>query len=68
MASPGTGTAGRGCRPMSTIADTESAGPVSIELAEAASAHLIEQVERVRQVISEYRAVMGAPPFDNDND
>ncbi|WP_298745728.1 hypothetical protein [uncultured Brevundimonas sp.] len=53
---------------MSTIADTESAGPVSIELAEAASAHLIEQVERVRQVISEYRAVMGAPPFDNDND
>ena len=51
---------------MSTLADITASEPVSIEEAEAASDHLGEQVERVRQVVSDYRADTGAPPFDDD--
>jgi hypothetical protein len=52
---------------MSTLPDIAPAEPVSIEEAEEASDHLGEQVERVRQVVSNYRADTGAPPFDDDS-
>ena len=52
---------------MSTLADITLSGPVSLEQAEEASARLGEQVERVRQVLSDYIAGAG-PPIDGGSD
>ena len=54
------------CLSMSTLADITPSEPVSIEQAEEAADHLGEQLERVKQVVSDYRAGTGAPPFEED--
>ena len=51
---------------MSTRADT-TPDPVSIEQAEEASACLGEQVERVRQVVSDYLAVTAVLPCEAES-
>lgn len=52
---------------MSTLADITPSEPVSIEQAEEAADHLGEQLERVKQVVSDYRLETGAPPFEEDS-
>lgn len=46
--------------PMSTVADISSSGGVSAEEAETASAALGAQIDQVRKVVDDYRALAEA--------
>ncbi|HEY0599045.1 hypothetical protein [Brevundimonas sp.] len=51
---------------MSTLADIAPSGPVSLEQAEDAAAHLPEQLERARRVVADFREVLGEPATDGE--